>query len=308
MLLSVLAVATGAAQDTPDTAHFTFSRFSVPGAVDLGIESIDNGGTISGYFTDSAGDYKGFVRSSSGTVTTVVDPGATSSPSITELGQIDTSGIAAGEFYDPATSVYSGFFYNSTKGTYRTYNVPGQPANTDTSVNGINKDATHFCGAVESPPYSMENAFIGIAGKVDIFSVEGSSETVCTALNNSDSAVGFYVDSTGVVHGWLRSSSGDITTIDEPDASTVTGSAPCGGTAGGTTVVGINNDGTISGHFWDSSFNEHGFYRTADGKYHEVNVPKAYQSSGGGMNDHGVMVGHYVNSSCKSFGYIATPQ
>jgi len=39
-----------------------------------------------------------------------------------------------------------------------------------------------------------------------------------------------------------------------------------------------------------------------------VNVPGAYQTAGSGMNDHGVMVGHYLDSSCNSYGYIATPQ
>ncbi|MFZ0806174.1 MAG: hypothetical protein WAN03_08330 [Candidatus Sulfotelmatobacter sp.] len=42
-------------------------------------------------------------------------------------------------------------------------------------------------------------------------------------LNDSGDAVGFYLDSAGVDHGWLRAADGTIITIDVPAASTGTG-------------------------------------------------------------------------------------
>jgi hypothetical protein len=71
--------------------------------------------------------------------------------------------------------------------------------------------------------------------------------------------------------------------------------------------LGINNAGYVSGHYWDTSNNEHGFLMTPAGKFIEINAPGAYQSSAGGVNDKVQVVGHYVTTSCTDVGYIATP-
>jgi hypothetical protein len=304
LTLSALAVSTVLAQVRPDA--FMFTRFSVPNAVTLGVESINNSGAISGYYTDSTGDYQGFVRTPAGAITTVVDPGATGSPFVTELGQINGNGIVAGYFYDLAASEYSGLFYSVSTEKFTTYNVPGQAANTWTVIEGINSQSNHFCGGVEPPPYNSESAFVNFAGALDIFAVESASTSLCEALNNSDTAVGFYTDAQGVTHGWQRTAAGTITTIDVPGAATALGTIPCGGMAAGTVVVGINNSGAMSGHYWDTSYNEHGFILKG-GTFYTVNVPGAYVTSGGGINDHDALVGHWSDSSCNEYGYIATP-
>jgi hypothetical protein len=36
----------------------------------------------------------------------------------------------------------------------------------------------------------------------------------------------------------------------------------------------------------------------------QIDVPDAFQTSGGGINDLGTMVGHYDDSSCGQHGYI----
>jgi hypothetical protein len=46
---------------------------------------------------------------------------------------------------------------------------------------------------------------------------------------------------------------------------------------------------------------------TPTGKFFTINVPGAYQTSGGGVNDKVVVVGHYSDTTCASSGYIATP-
>ena len=84
------------------------------------------------------------------------------------------------------------------------------------------------------------------------------------------------------------------------------GTNPClSGSVGGSWVGGINNAGYITGHYWDKSYNEHGFVRTPAGKFITLNVPGAYQTAGG-INGAGVMVGHWTDSSCNSSGYMAT--
>jgi hypothetical protein len=89
---------------------------------------------------------------------------------------------------------------------------------------------------------------------------------------------------------------------------------PCDGTNAGTALEGINNNGDLSGHFYDTSNNVHGFIWlneggqfTANG-FIQIDVPGAYQTSGGGLNDFTEIVGHYNDSSCNYFGYAAQPE
>jgi probable HAF family extracellular repeat protein len=59
--------------------------------------------------------------------------------------------------------------------------------------------------------------------------------------------VGYYVDSTGISHGFLRHR-GNITTIDGPKGAKDTAS-------------GINAQGEIVGVYYDSTGTSHGFLR-----------------------------------------------
>jgi hypothetical protein len=142
--------------------------------------------------------------------------------------------------------------------------------------------------------------------------VPNSVNTFCLDINDSNTTAGSYQDSAGVWHGFVRTAGGTITTIDAPGASTIPGSEPCpsqdgqgGTTVAGTLVHGINSLGDISGHFFDTSYNEHGFVLSQTGKFTQIDVPGAFQTGGGKLNDSGEVVGHYVDTSCNAFGYIA---
>jgi hypothetical protein len=300
-----LAVSYGRAQDI--SKAFTYTTFTVPNAVTLSVESVNDSGTISGYYSDASSDVISFLRASSGTITPYTEPADTTSPTFTEGGQINKKGVVAGEFYDTSLTTYIGYVYKSESGTYETYQVPGEPQYTTNGLIGIN-DSGAICGFIYPPPYTAETSFIESGGTVTTFSPEGATSDACFALNDSGTSVGYYQDSAGVYHGWMRTSAGDITVLNEPGASTVLGTPPCGTTSvAGTVPLGINSAGYVSGHYWDTSNNEHGFLMTPAGKYYEINVPGAYQSSAGGLNDKVQIVGHYVDSSCNYYGYIATP-
>ena len=127
-------------------------------------------------------------------------------------------------------------------------------------------------------------------------------------MNDSAEIAGFYLDEGGVAHGFTLTYSGALTLIDFPGASSTAGSAPCvSGPIAGTVVDGINNAGYLSGHYWDTSYNEHGFLRTPAGKFIELNVPGAYQTAGGGLNYKLQVDGYDLDASCNASGYIATP-
>lgn len=287
---------------------FNYTTFQVPEAVtnSLSVPGINNAGVVAGYLTDSSGNTDGFVRGTDGSITLLVDPLDTTLPSATLAYGVSNSGIVTGYFFDTSANLYYGYFYDN--GQYVTYRVPGQPTGTDTSVGGIYNQRS-FCGLILQPPYTSYEDFISVDGVVSVFAPFGTTNTNCFGLNSSNTAVGFYADSAGLLHGWMRTSSGTITKIDVPEASTTTGTNPCiSSPVGGTEVYGINAKGYISGHYWDKSFNEHGFLRTPKGAFINLDVPGAFQTAGGGVNSAGEVVGHYTtDSSCDDAGFIATP-
>jgi len=219
--------------------------------------------------------------------------------------QINAQNVVVGQFFDSTANLYSGFFYNTGTQTYTTYNVPGQPAGTITAVLGINGDSSQFCGYVSPPPYTTVSAFISVSGEVTVYSVNGSTQTECTGMNANGFTVGYYNDSSGVSHGYLRSLKGVITVVEYPGASTTVAPVPCGGMAAGTVLSGTSDREDSSGHYWDADHNEHGFSRTPGGIYQRIDYPGAFQTAGGGTNTHGTVVGYYLNSGCQPSAYIA---
>jgi hypothetical protein len=304
--LGSLAVSQCAAQDI--SVNFSYSSFYVPGAVTLGVQGINDGGTISGYFVDSSGNTRGFELPPSGTVVTLIEPGDTGSPGYTEGYQITQTGTIFGQFYDDSITTYTGFIYKSARGTYTTYLPPGPQYTTSALLGG--NDLGDFCGFIYPPPYSTASALVNLNGTFNTYQIEDSPVSECTSMNASGTAAGTYTDSAGVDHGWVMTTSGVLTLINVSTAASVAGAAPCvTGNVAGTVVDGINNLGDVSGHFWDTSYNEHGFLMTAAGKFYQLDYPGAYQTAGGGLNDKRNVAGHYIpnSDSCSApVGYIAS--
>jgi uncharacterized membrane protein len=76
-----------------------------------------------------------------------------------------------------------------------------------------------------------------------------------------------------------------------------------------TTGDGINNLGQIVG-IWnpqDPTQPQQGFLRNADGSFQAINFPGSSGSAALGINDLGVMVGSYSDSTGVSHGFIARP-
>lgn len=280
--------------------QYTFTYFKIPNNHNLGADAINDFGSIAGYYAIPQGAFQRFLRTPDGNVTTLIDPGdqGGSTSGFTEAYDINIEGIVVGQFYDTAAAQNSGFLYQN--GNFTTYNVPGLPAHSTTAIGGIN-DLGDFCGTYSpAPNFPYINAFLNQRGNVTEFSYAGSSNTQAEAINDFGQSGGYYFDSSGVVHGFFRDFSGELSDITVPGASTTPGY--------GTVLFGINNVGWMSGHFWDASNNEHGFVRAPSGQFYQIDVPGAQQTSGGHLNDEGVMVGHYIDSQGNWIGYIATPK
>jgi hypothetical protein len=301
-------------------ANFPITPFSVSpaaGYTGLGLVGVNNFGSITGYeYNPTTLEYQGFMRSPSGKVQTLMDPYDTSNATVaffTEAGGINDWGTVVGFYFNSAHNQYSGFLH--TGSAWLTYNVPNLPSGSETDLYGIN-DLGDFCGDWR-PSTNFNNfvPFLNIGGKAISFPIKGSTYDeagdmygACLGVNNLGWAAGTYQD-TNRYHGFIRSPAGVIITIDVPGAVPNT----LGANVSGTVLEGINDLGWTSGHFWDANGFEHGFLRSPSGTYYQIDVSGAETNvpgggtSGGGLNNACVVVGHYDPVGSVEQGYFATP-
>lgn len=271
--------------------NFRFETFDVPGTpvgTDvLGVEDINNLFEAAGYVQVVSGyQYFGWRRDINGTITDLNDPLSIGAQPYTYADTLNNRGTIAGFFYDTAAGQFSGFFLQN--GTWKTYNVPGMPAGTDTTIYGLN-DFGDFCGYYEQPPYSAAVPYVNVGGAIDTsFNIPGSTGTYPYAINDRREIVGSWYDGTNTPHGFVREPGGGIRSYDAPGAGPL-----------GTVLLGINVRGWMSGHFWDVNNHEHGFVVSPRGNFYQIDAPGAATNlsqggtAGGGINDEGVMAGHY---------------
>jgi len=110
------------------------------------------------------------------------------------------------------------------------------------------------------------------------FRVPNTRVTEAAAVNNFGVIAGWYLDPDGSRdHGFIRSADGlSYTSIDFPGSGVMS-----------TSVYGINDEGDVSGTYYDGSL--HGFIRTSNGVYTSINLgPHTVVS---GINNNGQVFG-----------------
>lgn len=130
--------------------------------------------------------------------------------------------------------------------------------------------------------------------------ISGSVPLGVTA-NTEGEIAGEFVDPNGVLHGFIRSTSGKFTVFEFPAAYETSFFAP--------NLIGLNAGETILGSYYDSNFVAHGFLRTPDGTMTSFDAPNvaAYSFFGGtnpaSINDSGTVAGFYsdLNGSLRAF-------
>ena len=129
---------------------------------------------------------------------------------------------------------------------------------------------------------------------LDGFLPMGLGNNQAVGVNNAGLVVGFYADSTGVLHGYLFNGTSE-TTLNF-----------LGGM--GTQAFGINNKGEIVGDYTDSSGIMHGFTYIG-GVWQTVDDPLGVPGSTviNGVNDLGQLVGFYTDANDNVIGFVATP-
>jgi hypothetical protein len=114
--------------------------------------------------------------------------------------------------------------------------------------------------------------------------------TIPFGIVDDGSIMGSYIDSSNVIHGFLRNpKTGHITKINFPGSAT-------------TFANGMNSAKVITGSYPDSSGVVHGFLRSPSGHYTSFDAPGAGTGSGqgtfaGDVNTKGEIVGNYADSN-----------
>jgi hypothetical protein len=114
---------------------------------------------------------------------------------------------------------------------------------------------------------------IQIAGAVNVYAGD---------INDNGDVTGYFTDSSGASHGFLRAADGTITTFDVPGASS-------------TSAFSINNADQIAG---DSSLNL-GFLREPDGTITNFGVKGATDTFVSAINKKGVVAGGYATDNTQ---------
>src|SRR6266700_7210717 len=204
------------AQQADSGSIEVITTFDYPGTgiVTTSPQKINERGDIVGEFIDSSGVVRGFVRFSDGSFSApIVDPNDT--VGFTEGRGINNSRTVVGDYASPDGNSH-GFFLSG--GTFTEYDVPGALS---TVVLGIN-DPGDFTGGFSNDNVIFQ-AFVNIGGTITSFSVPGASLTLAYQLNNSKQlVVGYYIDSSGILHGSFRDTNGALHFPIDPSGSVST--------------------------------------------------------------------------------------
>jgi hypothetical protein len=142
-------------------------------------------------------------------------------------------------------------------------------------------------GGGGSPPQVFTTIDVAEAGTSD------EQGTFPLVVNLSGDVAGYYYDTNGFFHGFIRNAAGAITTVDVP----ATGSL-------GTVIEAIDSAGDTAGYYIDALNTEHSFLRSANGTVTTFDPPNSNPGSGGqSINDSGTVAGGFVDAN-GSHGYL----
>lgn len=275
------------AQQTSNSISFqVITSFDYPGnVVSTQPQKINDQGDLAGLYIDSLGATRGFVRSSNGTFSApVVEPNDTEN--FTQGRGINNLGIVCGDYAGSDDNGH-GFFLSG--GTFTEYNVPNALA---TLVFGIN-NVGDFVGTF-SQGGGIFQAFVNLGGAVTRFSIPGASSTFAYQINNSNQlVVGYYVDNSGIFHGYFRDANGALHFPIDPPGSV------------GTVLFGLNEKNWVVGRYQDSSGAIHGFLLFPPSQFVIFDYPGSNFTSINGINTQGLICGRHTDASGIDHGFLA---
>jgi hypothetical protein len=168
---------------------------------------------------------------------------------------------------------------------------------------------THNCNSMLRAVLCLAVCMLGLSlsasaddhkGKIITFDAPGAGTeagqgTFAQYINDPGLIAGYFVDSSGLSHGFLWYPNGKFTSFDAPHAT------------GGTLGVIPNNAGEIAGIYFDS-VGMHGFVRSPHGSFKEFDFPNSPEGTfTQAMNSAGTVTGPGWDANGLSHGFIRHP-
>jgi len=144
--------------------------------------------------------------------------------------------------------------------------------------------------------FAQQAANSGSIEVITIFDYPGTGNVTTSPqkINSRGDIVGEYIDSLGVVRGFVRYSNGSFSApiVDPND------------TVGFTEGRGINNSGTVCGDYNTSDGNSHGFFLLG-GTFTGYDVPGALSTAVLGINDANDFTGSFSDDGVIGQGFVS---
>jgi hypothetical protein len=135
--------------------------------------------------------------------------------------------------------------------------------------------------------------FLSVHQFVTTFSIPNATATFAYQVNDSGKIVGYYNDSNGISHGYLRDAAGALTyPIDVPGATE-------------TLLLGNNASDWGVGRYTDTSGVTHGFFYVTPDSILTYDYPGATYTTLNGINKDGLICGYYLDAAGLAHGFVA---
>jgi hypothetical protein len=293
----------------------TFTNFEAPGADTTPNDfngtlpnAINDAGVITGVYDDVNSVGHGFLRSPEGAFTTFDPPGSLGTNPIA----LNLEGAVVG-YYVSHNGVIRAFL-RRPDGTFETWNAPGAAATGAYNINIFGTTVGHYRnnnsvghGLVRSPQGKLTTFNVPGAGTA---SGQGTECPGCSVgFNLFGAAAGLYIDGNNVVHGFLRSPVGEITTFDPPGESDLYGLGCYNDCA-----IGLNDWGAATSSYLDANNVYHGFLRSPEDTFITFDAPGADTTPNDfngtfpySINDQGAITGYYIDAKNVNHGFLLLP-
>lgn len=214
-------------------------------------------------------------------------------PTFNQLLGINNSGTIAGYFGSGAAGHPNKGYTLVPPGSYTNENFPGS---VQTQVTGINNAGVTVGFWSDSNNVNMANNNFGFVDVGGTFTTADDPSAGTTSpitdqllgVNDSNTAVGFYIDAAGNTHGYTYNIGAKTFSAPIDDPSGV----------GFTVATAIDNSGEIAGFYGTHGFLDNG------GVFTTVNAPGATTTQLFGLNNLGIAVGDEIDTSGLMHGLI----
>src|SRR5215469_7369959 len=162
-------------------------------------------------------------------------------------------------------------------------------------------------------------------GTLTRFDPRNSVDTIAIGINDDGAITGWYQDSAGGQHGFVRNAKGHITTFAAYRPNSINGVGVIAGWSGThgfvraadgtvtffdpagssqTYAFGLNDKGAIAGDYEDSSSVFHGYVRAANGKITSFDPAGSTHTEAFAINNKGAITGFYYDCAQAGHGYV----